>query len=297
MSAQQQLVRQTKMAAEELVSSIGRIEAAGEKVGDEIKATESEVANSLINIQETAGKLDKLIENVGRSDKLLVGLTDALTKVSGVAEGIDAIAKQTNLLALNATIEAARAGDAGRGFTVVAGEVKALSGQTGNATEEISEIVKELSATVNELRKAAEAIAEFSNSVKQDSATVSEGVQRFADGLSNLHQDLGAIAEAATEGQNRCATVFANLEQMAELPEAQPETAPDPDAATDTDTDTEAQPTPEPAPEADPMAAKIALVQSTFEKVVPIAETAAELFYNKLFELDPDLKPLFKGDM
>ena len=68
-------------------------------------------------------------------------------------------------------------------------------------------------------------------------------------------------------------------------------------ACTDTEAQSEAQPAPEPAPEADPMAAKIALVQSTFEKVEPIAEIAAELFYKKLFELDPDLRPLFKGDM
>jgi hemoglobin-like flavoprotein len=53
----------------------------------------------------------------------------------------------------------------------------------------------------------------------------------------------------------------------------------------------------EPEPGSGPTAEQIALVQSTFEKVVPIAETAAELFYGKLFELDPSVKPLFKGDM
>jgi methyl-accepting chemotaxis protein len=64
--------------------------------------------------------------------------------IGGVAEKINAIAKQTNLLALNAYIEAARAGDAGTGFAVVAGEVKNLSGQTRNTTAEVSEVLSNL---------------------------------------------------------------------------------------------------------------------------------------------------------
>jgi len=81
-------------------------------------------------------------------------LRDEIERVGNVAAEIGDIAKQTNLLALNATIEAARAGEQGKGFAVVAGEVKVLSGQTAQATNEISDVV-------TRLRSRAETIADL----------------------------------------------------------------------------------------------------------------------------------------
>ena len=81
----------------------------------------------------------------------ITNLQSDIAKVDAVAQVIDAIAKQTNLLALNATIEAARAGDAGRGFSVVAGEVKNLSGETGKATGEIQAVLTNLRSRVEKI--------------------------------------------------------------------------------------------------------------------------------------------------
>ena len=73
-----------------------------------------------------------------RADEMVQGLDATAQKIGEVVELITDIAEQTNLLALNATIGAARAGNAGKGFPVVATEVKNLADQTANATEEIS---------------------------------------------------------------------------------------------------------------------------------------------------------------
>ena len=78
-------------------------------------------------------------------------LRNEIGRVGKVAEEIGAIAKQTNLLALNATIEAARAGDAGKGFSVIAGEVKNLSTKTGRAIAEISEVGSNLHSRIETL--------------------------------------------------------------------------------------------------------------------------------------------------
>ena len=87
--------------------------------------------------QEDSQLRERLLEEVKE-------LREEIERVGNVAGEIGDIAKQTNLLALNATIEAARAGEQGKGFAVVAGEVKVLSGQTADATNEISDVVTRL---------------------------------------------------------------------------------------------------------------------------------------------------------
>jgi len=72
-----------------------------------------------------------------KADARIADLAQAAARIGDVVQLINSVAAQTNLLALNATIEAARAGDAGRGFAIVAQEVKALAAQTAKATEEI----------------------------------------------------------------------------------------------------------------------------------------------------------------
>lgn len=186
-------------------------------------------------------------------------LVAQIGRVSGVADQIDAIARQTNLLALNATIEAARAGEAGRGFAVVAGEVKALAGQTSEATGEIAEILSTLNHHADQL------------------STQSAGL---AETLESDHQksDSDDVAHSAPEQAAACHAY-----------EAAPATLPEP----------------EPEPVAIEQPASVGgvspvqkeLVQETFATVEPIAEQAAELFYGRLFEIAPNLKALFKGDM
>ena len=201
--------------------------------------------------------LSEVAEAVQGIDDDLELLAGEIDKVGQVAEQIEAIARQTNLLALNATIEAARAGEAGKGFAVVAGEVKILSGQTSSATKEIGELLQTLNTQTQRL---------------------SEHGQIARTALERMAKSIAAAAASESLAPKSAAV------------SAPPSVAPKP------------APAPKPAAKAVQAEGPIGrsqkeLVQASFAKVEPIAEAAAELFYNKLFELDPTLKVLFKGDM
>jgi hemoglobin-like flavoprotein/uncharacterized protein YukE len=276
-------LRALAAATQAIADEIARIEASSESAGAAVGTGESDASAALEKARAAASSIDALMESVEEATAILSGLDTALSRVTEVAKGIEAIASQTNLLALNATIEAARAGEAGRGFAVVAGEVKALSGQTGEATEQIAEIVKDLLAKVGGLRSTCETIGERSNGAKTDSAATADSVEALAAAFSEVGREIHTIAETAGSARDGSASAADAIDQFLRQPAPQP--AAKPAAAA------------KPATGGMPTAEQVRLVQSTFEKVAPIAETAAELFYKRLFELDPSLTRLFKGDM
>ena len=170
---------------------------------------------------------DKTANVVEMSDKTVAStkaVTEKVEKVEKIVGSIISISKQTNLLALNASIEAARAGEAGKGFVVVADEIRQLSEQTSSASNQITSIMKELSADVQNAVDSTNAAAE---SVKAQDILIRETADTFeeiGENVGNLigrFNDIGtsieAIGRSATEINNNIASLAATSEEVASL--------------------------------------------------------------------------------
>ncbi|WP_394104102.1 methyl-accepting chemotaxis protein [Roseixanthobacter pseudopolyaromaticivorans] len=133
------------------------------------------------------------------ADNLVRGLADSVGRIGAVTALIEKIAAQTNLLALNATIEAARVGEAGKGFAIVAQEVKALAVQTANATKDIRAQVEAVQATSTD---AAVAVSDISSNVGQVSQVfiaLAAGVQEQVATTHSVSQMITQVSGKAKD--------------------------------------------------------------------------------------------------
>ena len=162
------------------------------------------------------------VDRADQSREAIDGLSRVIADIDAIVASITQIAEQTNLLALNATIEAARAGDAGRGFAIVAQEVKGLAGQTARSTEEIGRKVGEIQSATRRSVAAIGAITErigtldgvssaiaaameeqrvamgsFSDSIRQTSGAVDDVAARMIDIASMVTQSTGSAEAVA----------------------------------------------------------------------------------------------------
>lgn len=200
------------------------------------------LSTSISEISRQVGQTRSIVEQATgatiETDAKIAGLADSADKIGEVILLIQGIAEQTNLLALNATIEAARAGEAGKGFAVVASEVKELATQTAKATEAIStqitDIQKETESSVDAIRGIAETMREVSSATETISAAVeeqgsstaeiSENVRSAAAGSNGVSENIVGVRQAADESQSTAERVLSaakgvsnNTEQLRQV--------------------------------------------------------------------------------
>ena len=200
-------------ASEEASTNVGAVAAAAEQMS----ASVVEIGRQVHDSSRIAGEAVKQAE---RTDARITELSQAASRIGDVVKLITAIAEQTNLLALNATIEAARAGEAGRGFAVVASEVKALAAQTAKATDEITtqiagmqvatqdsvSAIKEISATIARISEIAQTVASSLEEQGTVTTEIARNVSEAAKGTAEVAEKIvdvnhGASATGAASGQ------------------------------------------------------------------------------------------------
>lgn len=175
---------------------------------------ESRVVETTTSLADMVARVTDLTDRVNDISDHLARLSQTLDRVAKVSLHVSGIARQTNLLSLNASIEAARAGQHGRGFMVVAGEVKELSNQAGQATAEISATIEELGADMHVLMDQSATASALADTIRDLTASVGGAVTQLPEVLGQVRASQQRIMSSATQIDQAITTTEGDIDLM-----------------------------------------------------------------------------------
>ena len=215
--AQQAEIDSIASAMNEMTSTVQEVARNAADASGAAQTADSEAKSGALVATEAIGGIESLVAEVDSAAKVIRNLEKESENIGSVLDVIRGIAEQTNLLALNAAIEAARAGEQGRGFAVVADEVRTLASRTQQSTQEIQDMILRLQSGAGNAVKVMEGAQ---NKAQQSSDLVekaAESLAMIAGSVSAINDMNTMIASAAEEQSAVAAEMQSNMNNIREV--------------------------------------------------------------------------------
>ncbi|QJC78744.1 methyl-accepting chemotaxis protein [Pseudomonas umsongensis] len=188
-----------------------------EHAANEVRQADEQARQGQHNIDSSLRQIDQLSETIGQAVEVIQSLAQESTQIGSVLEVIRAIAEQTNLLALNAAIEAARAGEQGRGFAVVADEVRLLAQRTQQSTAQIQGMIERLQGNSEAAVDVINASSQAARQTVVQARETGESLHLVITALRNLTELNASIASATLEQSHVVEDINQNVTHAASL--------------------------------------------------------------------------------
>ncbi|MBD0705111.1 methyl-accepting chemotaxis protein [Pseudomonas sp. Fig-3] len=210
---------QVATAMHEMTATVQEVARNAEEASQAAAAADGEARAGDQVVNEAIAQIERLASEVERSTDAMTVLQQESDKIGSVMDVIKAVAEQTNLLALNAAIEAARAGEAGRGFAVVADEVRGLAQRTQKSTEEIEGLVAglqngtlQVAAVMNNSRS----LTDSSVALTRKAGVSLENITRTVSNIQSMNQQIAAAAEEQSAVAEEISRSIINVRDVSE---------------------------------------------------------------------------------
>jgi methyl-accepting chemotaxis protein len=214
---QSQQMELVAAAIHEVSYAVQEVAKNAEHAANEVRQADQQARQGQHNIDSSLRQIDQLSDTIGQAVDVIQSLAQESTQIGSVLEVIRAIAEQTNLLALNAAIEAARAGEQGRGFAVVADEVRLLAQRTQQSITQIQVMIERLQGNSQAAVKVINASSQAAQQTVEQARETGESLSQIITALRNLTQLNASMASATLEQSHVVEDINQNVIRAASL--------------------------------------------------------------------------------